>query len=235
MCGRFTLHTEKELLARRYEVDLGGLDLAPRYNVAPGQLVLTVRTGDSERNASLLKWGLVPWWARPLDKLPLMINARVETVDSRRAYRDAFRARRCLVLADGFYEWQSFDRKLPKTPHWISLASGEPFAMAGLWERWQDPDEPESEALLTCTIVTAAANRAVQMIHPRMPVILPHEQALAWIDPAHDGEVDRLRALLEPVPADALHAHPVSDAVNSPANDDPTLIEQVQHPQPALF
>ncbi len=233
MCGRFTLHTEKELLARRYEVDLEGVDLTPRYNIAPGEPVLTVRHGEEGRSAERLKWGLVPWWARPLEKLPPMINARVETVDSRRAYRDAFRARRCLVLADGFYEWQSFDRKLPSTPHWISLVSGEPFAMAGLWERWRG--EPEAETLLTCSIVTAPANRAVQMIHPRMPLILPHERALAWIDPALDGDVEGLRALLEPVPPDALQAHPVSNAVNSPANDDPTLIEQVAHPQPALF
>ena len=234
MCGRFTLHTEKELLARSFEVDLDGIGtLAPSYNVAPGQLILTVRQRAEGRVGERMKWGLVPRWSRPLEKLPSMINARVETIATRPAYREAFRERRCLVLADGFYEWQSLDRKLPATPHWISLASGGPFAMAGIWERWRDGSN--AEPLVSCSIVTAPANRAVAMIHPRMPVILPRERAFAWIDPKLDGRPRELAELLEPVPAEALRAHAVSPDVNTPRNDEAKLIEPVDNPMPTLF
>ena len=139
MCGRYTLHTEKELLARRFEVDLDGLGpLAPRYNVTPTQPVLTVRAADGKRFAESMHWGLIPHWTQDRAKLPPMINARCETVATRPAYRDPFRARRCLILADGFYEWQpavGLGRR--KIPHWISLPDREPFAMAGLWDEWR--------------------------------------------------------------------------------------------------
>ncbi len=236
MCGRFTLHTEKELLARQFETDLGEIGaLPPRYNIAPGEQILTIRQREDRRIAEWIRWGLVPHWSRPLEKLPLMINARVETVATKPSYRDPFRQRRCIVLANGFYEWQSIDPRSPRTPHWISLASGEAFGMAALWDFWRARDEPDSDPLVTCSIVTAPANRAIELIHPRMPVILPVEAARRWIDPALDGQTDALLTLLEPVGPEALRAHPVSPEVNTPRNDDASLIEPVENPRPTLF
>ena len=234
MCGRFTLHTEKELLAREFQVDLSGIDLAPRYNVAPSQDVLTVGERDDARVARKMRWGLVPSWSKPLDKLPAMINARRETIATRPAYRRAFRRRRCLVLADGFYEWQSVGTG-PKQPFWITRIDGRPFGMAAVWELWRPPDDPEAEPLLSCSIVTAPANRAIQMIHDRMPVILAPEPADAWIDPAFDDKTKDLLELLVPIEPEALHAHPVSRDVNKPEHDDAHMIAPVEHPTPTLF
>ena len=140
-----------------------------------------------------------------------------------------------VLLADGFYEWQSIERRIPATPYWISLASGGAFAMAGIWERWRPSDEPGTEPLVTCSILTAPANRAISMVHPRMPVILSREHALRWIDPALDSQEAALREVLEPVPAEALRSHAVSGDVNAPANDDPHLIDPVENPAPTLF
>jgi putative SOS response-associated peptidase YedK len=236
MCGRFTLHTEKELLAKRFEVDLDAVGpLAPRYNIAPSQDVLVVRMRDAERLAMPMRWGLVPHWAKPLEKLPPMINARRETLAEKPAFRDSLRRRRCLVLADGFYEWQSVDRRVPRQPFWISLADAEPFAMAGIWDVWFPPEDPDAEPLRSCSIVTAPANLAIQMIHPRMPVILPLDRAFRWLDPELDDDPDALLELLEPVAANALASHPVCLDVNSPEQDDAHLIEPVPHPSPTLF
>lgn len=236
MCGRFTLHTEKEILERQFRINLDGFaELRPSYNIAPGGDVLTVRSKGGEPVARLMRWGLIPNWAKPLEKLPPMINARVETIATRAAYRLPFRRRRCWILGDGFYEWQSVDRRQPRQPHWVSLASGEPFAMAGIWDVWFPSDEPDTKPLVSCSIVTAPANAALEMIHPRMPVMLPSERAEAWLDPALDGKLAQLRELLVPVPADALRVHPVSLDVNSPDQDDPHLIEPVVNPAPTLF
>ncbi len=235
MCGRFTLHTEKELLQRSFAVDLSGFDLAPCYNVAPTQDVLTVRQKQEQRVARYMRWGLVPRWAKPLARLPSMINARVETIDQKPAYRDAFRRRRCLVLADGFYEWQSLDKRGPRQPFWVTRADRAPFAMAGIWDVWKAPDEPDDEPLVTCSIVTAPANLAVQMIHTRMPVILSNEHAFAWIDHEFDDRPEELRELLVPIEAAELQAHPVSTEVNKTDHDHAKLIEPVENPTPTLF
>ncbi len=240
MCGRFTLHTPKALLAGRFDVDLSHVgELAPHYNIAPSQFVLTLRRRGEERVPELLRWGLVPHWAKPLEKLPPLINARVETLATRPAYRDSLRRKRCLVLADGFYEWRSGgDRKAPKTPFWISLADGEPFGMAGLWAVWQPPAEPEAEPeapVVSCTIVTGPANAAVSALHPRMPLILPRERAESWLDPGLDGQPERALECLVPVEAEALRSHPVSTRVNSPHADDAELIAPVDDPAPRLL
>jgi putative SOS response-associated peptidase YedK len=237
MCGRFTLHTEKELLQRQFQVELDASPLQPRYNIAPSESVLTVRHSKSreKRVAERMRWGLVPYWSKPLAKLPNMINARVETVATKPAYREPLKRRRCLVLADGFYEWQSLDRKGPRQPFWISLKSGEPFGMAAVWDLWRDPDDRDQDPLITCSIVTAPANPAIVMIHARMPVILPPERAAAWLDPAHDGKPAELLQVLAPVEAGALQSHPVSAAVNSPDNDNASLLDPVQNPAPTLF
>ncbi len=227
MCGRYTLHTEKEALAARFGFDPGDLpQLAPRYNIAPTDRVLALRVVDGARRAALLRWGLVPYWAKAIDAQPLMINARVEGVESRPAFREPLRRQRCLIPADGFYEWQA--PLLPskrKIPHFIGLASGEPFAMAGLWSRWRPKDELGAEPLFSCAILTTAANSAVRALHDRMPVILPREAEARWLDPGLDDDVDALLALLAPRPAEELELHPVSTRVNSVKNDDASLLE----------
>jgi putative SOS response-associated peptidase YedK len=232
MCGRFTLHTERELLARRFEVKLEGVeDLAPRYNIAPAQSILTVRRHDDSRLAEMMLWGLVPAWAKDRSKLPKMINARVETAATKPAYRGSFRRQRCLILADGFYEWQAHPGPMRgKTPYWISLESGEPFAMAGLWAEWRPPDPPGAEPLRSCTILTAPANAAVVSLHDRMPVVLRREAEEAWLDPALDGQSAALRELLTPIPGDVLRSRPVSRRVNSTRNDGPELIQPSDDP-----
>ncbi len=237
MCGRYTLHTEKEVLAKRFELDLAELSEVPaRFNVAPTDRVLTVRIHDQKRGPEWMRWGLIPHWAKPGEKRPPMINARVETAARTAAYRDAFRRHRCLILADGFYEWQPprgpAKRKLP---HWIHLASREPFAMAGIWAWWRPKDDLVAEPVLSCSILTGPANAAIEPLHDRMPVILHPEAEGPWLDPALDGKPDELRKLLVPVPAEQLRAHPVGFGVNSVKNDDPSLIEPGDDPQLGFF
>ena len=231
MCGRFTLHTEREVLARRFRVDLEDLKaLEPRYNIAPSTNVLTVRTGEAGREARWMRWGLIPSWAKDRSKLASMINARVETVATRRAYRVPVRRQRCLIPADGFYEWGPSDlSRGQRTPFWVSLRTPEPFAMAGLWSRWQPPDAPDAEPELSCTILTAPARGSVRRIHDRMPVILRPECEEAWLDPDLQ-DVSTVHEVLEPVAPELLVAVPVSRAVNSPRNDGPELICPVPEP-----
>lgn len=232
MCGRFTLHSPRDFIGPRFGVDLASVaELAPRYNIAPTQPVLAVRVRDGERQAQMLRWGLIPHWAKPDAKLPLMINARRETLRERPAYRDAFRSHRCLIAADGFYEWRANDgRTTPKTPYFLHRADDQPFAFAGLWAHWRRGDEP----VTSCAIVTAPANAAVSPVHDRMPVILPREHEEAWLDPdLHDP--DALDALLEPVGPEQLERRVVSALVNSVDHDGPRLIEPAPDPAPSLF
>ena len=226
MCGRYTLHTEKEALAERFDFDPTDLaTLAPRYNIAPTDSVVTVRASGGTRSAALMRWGLVPWFAEGPGALALMINARAEGIASKPSFRDSLRTQRCLILADGFYEWQApVAPAKTKIPHWIGLASGGPFAMAGLWSRWRSKQDLLAEPLFSCAIITTAANAAVRALHDRMPVILPREAEARWLDPALDENVDALLALLSPVASEALAAHPVSRRVNSVRNDDPSLL-----------
>ena len=175
--------------------------------------------------AGVMRWGLIPFWTKDETKLPQMINARVESVATRPAYRDAFRRRRCLILADGFYEWQrGLGAGKRKIPHWISREDGGPFAMAGIWSVWRRPDL-ERTWVRSCAILTAAANAAVAELHDRMPIILSPEAESAWLDPALDGDASELTKLLVPVAPEQLQSRPVSTRVNSAANDDPSLIE----------
>lgn len=232
MCGRFTLHTEQEILARRFRVGSEELSaLEPRYNIAPTQPILTVHVARDGLRLTEMRWGLIPPGARDVSKLPPMINARSETAATRRPFRHPFRRQRCLILADGFYEWGPAGvSREARSPFWISLASREPFAMAGLWTAWRPPgEEPEGGLRLTCTILTAPANAAVERVHDRMPVILHPEAEEAYLNPGLSDVASVLR-LLEPVPADALHLVPVSRRVNSPKNDGPELIHAVPEP-----
>ena len=223
MCGRYTLYTEKEVLARRFEVEIA--ELSPSYNVAPTQSVVSVSFEKEARVAGVMRWGLIPFWTKDETKLPQMINARVESVATRPAYREAFRRRRCLILADGFYEWQrGLGPGKRKIPHWIFREDGGPFAMAGIWSVWRRPDL-ERKWLRSCAIITTSANAAVSELHDRMPVILPRKAESAWLDPALDGNTEELTKLLVPIAPEELRSRPISTRVNSADNDDPSLIE----------
>ena len=205
--------------------DLDGVpDLSPRYNIAPTQPVATVvRDAESGRNRlAIMRWGLIPSWAKDPTIGSKLINARGESVAEKPSFRAALRARRCLIVADGFYEWQAQDDG-PKQPLFITLQDRQPFGLAGLWERWTEPES--GETVTTCTIITTAPNALMATIHNRMPVILPREAYAAWLDPAQTDS-QRVVPLLKPYPADLMTAWPVSRKVNSPANDDASLIER---------
>ncbi len=223
MCGRYTLHTEKEALAERFHFDPGALaELKPRYNVAPTDPVLILRRAGEGWEPKLVRWGLAPPFSKDVGSLQLMINARIETLAKKSPFRESLRAQRCLIPADGFYEWTGGKSK--RIPHLIARADREPFAIAGLFAEWRRKDDLFGETVLSCTIVTTAANAAVAKLHDRMPVILPRETESRWLDPALDEDTESLLALLRPVPSEALEVFPVSRRVNSVKNDDPTLL-----------
>jgi len=215
MCGRFAFYSPSEATAALFGVD-GALAVEPRYNIAPTQFVAAVRdNAEQDRELVMLRWGLVPSWAKDSAIGNRMINARAETVAEKPSYRVAFRHRRCVVLADGFYEWHREGDV--KTPYFISLASGEPFALAGLWESWKDRKSDES--MQTTTLITTAANDFMQPLHHRMPVILQSETANEWLS----GPNDYLQEATERTPA--LQAWPVNRRVNNARNQGKELID----------
>ncbi|HLS90021.1 MAG TPA: SOS response-associated peptidase [Limnochordia bacterium] len=222
MCGRFTLTPSAQVLMDELGLLWIPEDYRPRFNVAPGQLILAARDGDQGRKGAMLKWGLVPPWAKDPSIGSRMINARSETVAEKPSFRRAFDRRRCIIPADGFYEWRK-DGKV-KIPMLFRLRGGRPFAFAGLWEAWR-PRSGKGETLFTCTILTTAANELVQPVHDRMPVILPKEAIDLWLDRDVPGE--GVRGLLAPYPAEEMEAYEVSPRVNSVKNDDPLCIEPV--------
>jgi putative SOS response-associated peptidase YedK len=222
VCGRFVQCSEPEIYASRYAAE-GLSETRPRYNLAPTQRVLAIRLGkDRHREILPMRWGLVPAWSEGPDSRYSMINARAETAATKPAYRSAFKARRCLIPADGFYEW----RALPtgKQPYYVRRRDGEPFAMAGLWERWTSAGD--QTAIESCTIIVTDANQAIAPIHDRMPAILEGDAIEAWLDPAN-RETEALSALLQPAPARDWTFSPVSKRVNSPRNEGPELIEPI--------
>ena len=217
MCGRYSLIADIQELARQFEFDGTGFENSPRYNVAPTQSVLTVTNRD-QRQAEYMRWGLIPSWAKDASIGNRMINARGETVSQKPSFRNALQRRRCLVLADGFYEWQKVGKG--KRPMRIVLRSREPFAFAGLWETWRNP---EGDTVLSCTIITTAANGLLRPIHERMPVILPRELEEFWLD----GDITDpavLSEALSPYPDEAMEAYQVSPQVNKATNDGADLI-----------
>ncbi len=213
MCGRFTLHTSRADLQLAFEGFVFPDEIDPRYNIAPTLDILVV-ANDGTREVRQARWGLIPGWAKDPKIGNRLINARSETLAQKPAFKDAFRKRRCLVIADGFYEW----RKEPeggKTPIYIQLQDGRPFAFAGLWARWH-PDE--GEPVTSCTIVTTEPNPLVAPIHNRMPVILPPTAYDLWLDPDTD-EPEVLNGLLVPYPAQEMVIRPVTRFVNSVRNE----------------
>ena len=222
MCGRFFLEASLDELAELFG-PFEGLTPPPRYNIAPTQPVAILREDAAGgRHLVPVRWGLVPGWSKGPDSRFSMINARAETVAERPAYRAAFRYRRCLVPASGFYEWQARP-KGKKQPYAICRPDHRPFAMAGLWEHWQGSDGSEIES---CTVIVTGANRRLASVHDRMPVILAPEDFDAWLD-RHAQHPADLLSLLHSVPDDWLEGYPVSTDVNNPQHDSPSLIRPV--------
>jgi putative SOS response-associated peptidase YedK len=221
MCGRFALTLELDALMEAFPGFIFPQDLAPRYNIAPTQPVPVI-PNDKERQVKLFHWGLVPFWAKDPAIGNRMINARAETLAEKPSFRAAYQSRRCLVLTDGFYEWRKEAGRRAKTPYFIQLASGDPFAFAGLWEVWKGGDAP----LYSCTIITTEPNAVVAPIHDRMPVILPSSAYDLWLDPdEHNTEI--LQGLLKPYTGSDMVAYEVSTMVNNPSNDRHECVEPV--------
>ena len=225
MCGRFTMAIDSEDLRTQLALGQMPLDWEKRYNIAPSQDVPTVPFAES-RDVVWMKWGLVPFWAKDPSIGYKMINARAETVAEKPSYRSSFRNKRCLILADGFFEWRK-DGKL-SIPYYFQLEGGEPFAFAGLWDDWENKGVsslPGVPGLTTCTLITTAANVDVQPVHPRMPVILRKEKMWDWLE---ESDPRFLMSLLKPLPAGSLTAHQVSRDVNTPQSQGEYLIEPVE-------
>jgi putative SOS response-associated peptidase YedK len=216
MCGRTSLAVPQSTLEARFEASASS-PLEPRYNVAPGD-DLAVVTAERPERIDLLTWGLVPEWVDDPDAFGAPINARAETVGEKPTFRDAYRSRPCLVLADGFYEWRR--TRGGSQPYRVTLADDEPFALAGLWERHPD-------AGATVTVLTTDANGLVGEIHDRMPVVLAPEEETTWLTAAPDARRD----LLDPYPADGMRSFPVSTAVNDPRNDRPAVARPADVPR----
>ena len=223
MCGRYTLTCTPEVLAEAFQLEAAP-DLQPRYNVAPSQGVACVRAGlrSRKREAVLLRWGLVPSWAGDPAMGMKLINARAETVAEKPSFRKPFRERRCLVPADGYYEWKREGSR--KQPYHIRLNSERPFAFAGLWDRWTGED---GKTIESCTILTTTPNERLASIHDRMPVILPPAAYEPWLDPGLQ-DATRLVPFLTPYPADAMIAVAVSRRVNDPRVDDARCLEALE-------
>jgi putative SOS response-associated peptidase YedK len=214
VCGRFAFYSPSEAAAALFGVS-ASVEVQPRYNIAPTQFIAAIRDDDNkQRELVMLRWGLVPFWAKDPSIGNRMINARAETVAEKPAYRAAYRHRRCIVLADGFYEWRREGDV--KTPYFISLASGEPFALAGLWENWHDKDSGDS--LQTTTLITTEANEFMTPLHHRMPVILESNTAGEWLA-GSDELLDDVAAITPP-----LQAWPVDRRVNNARNEGEELI-----------
>ncbi len=217
MCGRLSIATGSDILQVRFNVEIAE-DLQPRYNAAPTQN-LPVILNDEPRTINLCRWGLIPYWAKEEKIGSRMINARAETLLEKPSFRNAFKKKRCLVLADGFYEWKKTSDR--KRPYRITMKSNEPFALAGIWDVWTTPD---GEALRSFSIITTEPNDLMKDLHHRMPAILKRENEERWLQ---DIDASAAQEMLEPYPGDDLQAYPVSTLVNSPRNDTEAIIQPV--------
>lgn len=231
MCGRYTLYTEFLKLIERFEIEAPPKELSglyqPRYNIAPTQRVLAVQKQDGRRRLGLYRWGLIPFWAKEASIGTQQINARIESAAEKGSFKHSFLKRRCLILADGFYEWKKEGKE--KIPYYFFAPDKQPFAMAGLWDRWISP---EGEAVFSCTILTREAAGEVRSVHDRMPVILPREEEEGWLSAWTDSPEEmtsRYASLSFP-----LTATRVSRLVNAPANDSPRCV-QPENEQGSLF
>lgn len=219
MCGRFTLTVDPADLQEAFPETAFPPKYAPRFNIAPTQPVLAI-ANDGKNKADFFVWGLIPSWAKDPSIGNKLINARAETLAEKPSFRGGFKYKRCLILADGFYEWKTVPGTKTKIPHFIFLKSRKPFAFASLWDEWHSP---EGGALRSATIITTEPNELMASIHNRMPVILSPSDYAQWLNPAPQTPAD-LQHLLRSFPADKMSAHPVSTLVNSPANDRAELV-----------
>ena len=220
MCGRFTLTLDPAQLREAFPGLFIPADIKPRYNIAPSQPVAVIpNTG--ENKLDFFTWGLIPFWAKDPAIGNRLINARAETLAEKPAFRSSFRRRRCLILSDGFFEWKPDLSGKSKTPYYIQMKSGEPFAFAGLWDLWSHPDGSE---IRSCTIITTTPNELMQTIHNRMPAILSPNSYQTWLD-VEEQKPENLTSLLTPYPSSAMSAYPVSKVVNAPQNDTPECIK----------
>ena len=222
MCGRFTLESDTETLTQTFLDFEMPVDMAPRYNISPTQDVAVIP--NTENKVEFFHWGLIPFWAKDPRIGNRMINARSETLAEKPSFRTAYQRRRCLILADGYYEWQNIPGDRLKQPVYIRLKSQKPFALAGLWEVWQADgmDEP----LRSCTIITCEPNALLETIHHRMPVILSPDNYAQWLSP-NEQTAAALQPLLIPYSDEEMEAYPVSRFVNRPANNSPECIAPI--------
>lgn len=219
MCGRFTLTVNPAEVQEAFGSYTFPQRFAPRFNIAPTQPVLVI-PNDDQNTADFFVWGLIPMWAKDPSIGSRLINARAETLAEKPAFRSSLKYKRCLIFADGFYEWKSPEGKKVKTPFFIHMKDRKPFAFAGLWDSWNNPD---GSLVKSCTIITTEPNELTGIIHNRMPVILHPRDYGKWLDSTPQTP-DRLKPLLKPFPADRMDAYPVSTLVNTPANDIPELV-----------
>ncbi len=220
MCGRFILEADAEEIRRAFKLDQVTMPIAPSYNIAPTQMVATVVARDGRPVLEMMRWGLIPVWAKEMGIGAKMINARVEGIADKPSFKRPLKKQRCLIVASGFYEWS----KDTKVPMFIRPKAKGPFGFAGLYDNWKSP---EGGVVTSCAIITTAANELMQAFHHRMPVILPKETHKVWLDPTRE-DLDELVALLQPYPADKMIAYPVSPLVNSIRNNSPECIRPVQ-------
>ncbi len=223
MCGRFTLTVNPSELKDEFEGVAFPKKFAPRYNVAPTQPVLAL-PNDGKNAADFFVWGLIPSWAKDPTMGQRLINARGETLAEKPSFRGSYKYKRCLIFADGFYEWKSQPGTKTKIPHFIRMKDGKTFAFAGLWDEWNSPD---GSLIRSCTIITTVHNELMASIHDRMPVILQAQDYNDWLDSA-PRTADSLNHLIKPFPAKLMEAYPVSTLVNAPANDRPECMVAVK-------
>jgi len=219
MCGRFTLTVDPGEAQEVFSRFSFPEKFAPRYNIAPSQPVLVI-PNDDQNTADFFVWGLIPMWAKDPAIGNRLINARGETLAEKPAFRGSLKYKRCLILADGFYEWKGAPGRKTKTPFFIHMKDRKPFAFAGLWDSWNGPD---GSLVKSCTIITTMPNELTAIIHNRMPVILHPREYAQWLDPQPQTP-DQLKPLIKPFPAEFMNAYPVSQLVNTPANDTPELV-----------
>lgn len=219
MCGRFTLTVNPAETQETFSSYTFPQQFAPRFNIAPTQPVLAI-PNDDQNTADFFVWGLIPMWAKDPSIGNKLINARGETLEEKPAFRGSLKYKRCLILADGFYEWKSGPGKKAKTPFFIHMKDRKPFAFAGLWDSWNSPD---GSLVKSCTIITTEPNELTGIIHNRMPVILHPRDYAKWLDPSPQAP-DQLKPLIKPFSAELMDAYPVSTLVNTPANDTPELV-----------
>jgi putative SOS response-associated peptidase YedK len=219
MCGRFTLQTPESKIRQAFHLPIGEqLGLTPRYNIAPSQFIPIVRNNDSEHKLALAKWGLVPHWSKEPKTKYSTINARIETVAEKPTYRTPFKSQRCLIPADGFYEWKLINGH--KIPHYIRMRTGGVFAFAGIWDRW----EGDGEVLDSCSIIVMPASDVMKPIHQRMPAIIAPAHYDLWLD-SRVTDKDEIMGYLTSAPSDQLRFYPISPWVNSPQHDDERCIQ----------